>query len=253
MALPESGALSMADIAGEFVDAAPHSLSEFYGAATGVPTLGTISIGDFYGTFAVATVNTTIVASKFENFNSASYPTPGDAGDNNTATGLEYFTGIYPNNETWLNFYCDSGVAGGNWSGAAPAAAFRDKTILAVRSLSLTVTTLGSFTANIFGNSDIPRHNFYLVGRTGSTLTEHTNTEIILNGGFGYSSPRMQTNTYDFYPTKSANVLGQITLTQAKEVISGGLITRFNGLNDGALTAPSIREYRWSVDFDYVP
>ena len=114
MALPSSDTLSMADIAGEFGGATPHSLSEYYGAATGVPTAGTISISDFYGTSAVATVNTTIVASKFQNFASFFYPTPGVAGDNNTATGLEYYTGVFPNNTTWLNFYFYSGVAGGN-------------------------------------------------------------------------------------------------------------------------------------------
>ena len=49
MALQESGSISLLDIAYEFDDAAPHSLSEFYGVATGVPTSGEITLADFYG------------------------------------------------------------------------------------------------------------------------------------------------------------------------------------------------------------
>ena len=47
MALPGSGALSINDIAGEFGGSAPHSLSEYYSAASGVPGSGAISISDF--------------------------------------------------------------------------------------------------------------------------------------------------------------------------------------------------------------
>lgn len=52
MALQSSGQISLADIAGEFGGAAPHSLSEYYGAASGVPTSGAISLSNFYGTSA---------------------------------------------------------------------------------------------------------------------------------------------------------------------------------------------------------
>lgn len=53
MALPASGALSIGDIAGEFGGAVPHALSEYYGAAAGVPASGTIAISDFYGTSSI--------------------------------------------------------------------------------------------------------------------------------------------------------------------------------------------------------
>ena len=53
MALPSSGPLSIGDIAGEFGGVAPHALSEYYGAAAGVPASGAIDIGDFYGTSSV--------------------------------------------------------------------------------------------------------------------------------------------------------------------------------------------------------
>lgn len=49
MALPPNGNLKLVDIAGEFGGAAPHSLSEYYGVANGIPTSGNISISDFYG------------------------------------------------------------------------------------------------------------------------------------------------------------------------------------------------------------
>jgi len=52
MTLPSSGTLKMSDIQGEFGGSNPIKLSEYYSAAAGVPTSGTISISDFYGTRA---------------------------------------------------------------------------------------------------------------------------------------------------------------------------------------------------------
>jgi hypothetical protein len=52
MALQTSGQITLQDIAYEFDDAAPHALTEFYGAASGVPTSGEITISDFYGASA---------------------------------------------------------------------------------------------------------------------------------------------------------------------------------------------------------
>ena len=52
MTLPSSGPLSLQDIQGEFGGSNPISLSEYYGADSGVPSSGLISIGDFYGTSA---------------------------------------------------------------------------------------------------------------------------------------------------------------------------------------------------------
>lgn len=49
MTLPASGALQLSDIATEFTDTPPHSMSEFYAAGPGLPGSGTISFGDFYG------------------------------------------------------------------------------------------------------------------------------------------------------------------------------------------------------------
>lgn len=52
MALQSSGPISLADIEGEFGGSGSISLSEYYGAADGVPASGTISMSDFYGTSA---------------------------------------------------------------------------------------------------------------------------------------------------------------------------------------------------------
>ena len=58
MALQSSGQIKLSEIATEFGGTAPHSLSEYYGAASGVPSSGEIKLGaDFYGTS-----NITIVA-----------------------------------------------------------------------------------------------------------------------------------------------------------------------------------------------
>lgn len=50
MALPPSGLIRLEQIADEFGGTTPHNLSEYYGAATGVPSSGTLSFSDFYGT-----------------------------------------------------------------------------------------------------------------------------------------------------------------------------------------------------------
>lgn len=49
MALQTSGPISVEDIAVEFGGTAPHALSEYYGAASGIPASGAIAISDFYG------------------------------------------------------------------------------------------------------------------------------------------------------------------------------------------------------------
>lgn len=50
MPVKSSGTLSFnTDIVGEFGGTAPHSLSEYYGVDTGVPSSGTIAFSDFYG------------------------------------------------------------------------------------------------------------------------------------------------------------------------------------------------------------
>ena len=51
MALQSSGQIKLSEIATEFGGSAPHSLSEYYGAASGVPSSGEIKLAaDFYGT-----------------------------------------------------------------------------------------------------------------------------------------------------------------------------------------------------------
>lgn len=49
MVLPSSGPISLGQVATEFGGTTPHSLSEYYGKATGIPASGTISLFDFYG------------------------------------------------------------------------------------------------------------------------------------------------------------------------------------------------------------
>ena len=62
MALQTSGAISLNDVAGEFGGSTPHSLSEYYGVATGVPGSGTISLSNFYGTANAYTIQYLVVA-----------------------------------------------------------------------------------------------------------------------------------------------------------------------------------------------
>lgn len=60
MGLQTSGAISLANIAAEFGGTTPHSLSEYYGAASGIPSSGAISFSQFYG--ASNTVNSGVIA-----------------------------------------------------------------------------------------------------------------------------------------------------------------------------------------------
>lgn len=53
MAIKTSGPLSMTEIVAEFGGAAPHSLSEYYGATAGIPTSGAIAFNQFYGKSAI--------------------------------------------------------------------------------------------------------------------------------------------------------------------------------------------------------
>ena len=62
MALQSSGAISINDVAGEFGGSTPHSLSEYYSAASGVPSSGAISLSDFYGTSAAINIEWMLVA-----------------------------------------------------------------------------------------------------------------------------------------------------------------------------------------------
>lgn len=50
MALQSSGAIKLSEVQTEFGGSNPISMSEYYGADTGVPGSGTISLSDFYGT-----------------------------------------------------------------------------------------------------------------------------------------------------------------------------------------------------------
>ena len=55
MALPASGLITMQQIATEFGGSAPHSLSEYYGKAAGIPTSGAIAMNQFHGKSAINT------------------------------------------------------------------------------------------------------------------------------------------------------------------------------------------------------
>lgn len=55
MPLPTSGPISNLQVAEEFGGTAPHSLSEYYGVAVGVPAAGAISLAHFYGKSKIRT------------------------------------------------------------------------------------------------------------------------------------------------------------------------------------------------------
>jgi hypothetical protein len=77
MALQSSGAISLQNIATEFGGTAPHSISEYYGVAAGIPASGAIDFADFYGASASSGAQTGTVSIKY-----------GALDDNNSSTYL---------------------------------------------------------------------------------------------------------------------------------------------------------------------
>jgi hypothetical protein len=63
MPLPTTGPISLANIAAEFGGTAPHSVSEYYAAAAGVPGVGAVGIGAFRGKSAEIAITATNSAS----------------------------------------------------------------------------------------------------------------------------------------------------------------------------------------------
>ena len=102
MALPSSGALSLDDIQTEFGGTNPIAISEYYGAATGVPASGTISISDFYGTSAVITADFGYIVGGFKTISSPSRTNTGAkfTFSNQTFSSIPTYptTTIYDNN-----------------------------------------------------------------------------------------------------------------------------------------------------------
>ena len=66
MGLQSSGSISLSNIAGEFGGSTPHSLSEYYDAASGIPASGQISFSNFYGASAVSHWIATIGGTGFD-------------------------------------------------------------------------------------------------------------------------------------------------------------------------------------------
>ena len=91
MVLQSSGAISLANIQTEFGGSNPIAISEYYGAASGIPSSGTIAFNNFYGKSAPSSGGgpPTPVASSI----------PGASGGLG-GTSYEIVTGLYANNTT---------------------------------------------------------------------------------------------------------------------------------------------------------
>jgi len=89
MALQSSGQIKLSEIATEFGGSAPHSLSEYYGVASGVPASGQIKLGaDFYGTSNIVIVAAgSMTAGTVTEAKNSSYSARYTGRDNNTAYG----------------------------------------------------------------------------------------------------------------------------------------------------------------------
>jgi len=92
MVLQSSGEISLYNIQSEFGGTTPISISEYYGAASGIPTSGQISISQFYGKSAPSSSSGGPPAPVATSI-------PGVSGGLGT-TSYEIVTGLYANNTT---------------------------------------------------------------------------------------------------------------------------------------------------------
>ena len=108
MALQTSGPISLLDIQNEFGGSNPISLSEYYGAASGIPTSGAISIGNFYGATAFNPLSWTKSNESYFNTNINM-----DTGGLILSPYMKVFTGYNPDYNTTqkIDFNITPGVA----------------------------------------------------------------------------------------------------------------------------------------------
>ena len=90
MVLQSSGAISLYNIQTEFGGSTPISMSEYYGAASGIPSSGAISFSNFYGKSAQSSGAPTPVASSI----------PARSGGVGNNTNFEIVRGLEANNLT---------------------------------------------------------------------------------------------------------------------------------------------------------
>ena len=113
MTLPASGQLSLSDIQGEFGGSNPILISEYYGAAPGVPSSGQISIADFYGTSNTYDVEYLLVAGGGTNRYNGYNPWVGGGGAGGT---IDSTATITPGS----NYTVTIGAGGNNSQSSAP-------------------------------------------------------------------------------------------------------------------------------------
>lgn len=100
MTLPASGPISLSQIAAEFGGTAPHSLSEYYGKAAGIPASGQISFSHFHG--KTSKEWTFVGASSLQSGYTISFPTTAQAGDLAVWCGTVASSGTPPSGWTLI-------------------------------------------------------------------------------------------------------------------------------------------------------
>lgn len=167
MAVKSSGSLSFqTDIVGEFDGTAPHSLSEYYDAGTGIPASGAISFSDFYGTEAPAS-DITITLS-----NTTNVITSSTFGSTDWASTTPKILNI------------PSGVTVGSTSSGAAL------TVSSGMGGTLTINNYGSIigkggAGSSSGNGEQGRHAITNLQSSGITIINHSGGIIAGGGGGG--------------------------------------------------------------------
>jgi len=174
MALQTSGAISLTNIATEFGGSAPHSLSEYYSAASGIPSSGAISIGNFHGAtnalYTVATGGTVTTSGnykihKFTGSGTFSVSALGNAAGGTSSVEYLVIAGGAPGG-------CYQGGAGGGAGGMRTSYQLQGQGCAAAANAAISVTnyavTIGA--GGVFGSTYCPHPAFWYPGGNSSAL-----------------------------------------------------------------------------------
>ena len=183
MALQSSGPISLLDIANEFGGSTPHSLSEYYGADSGIPSSGAISIGNFYGasnTPWAPTQSTTLTSTQSWTVPSgittvrftltgATFVPTWTSGWPGSVTGLRFkYTGTAPDAtsagaafQAWENAH----GASGSLAGSGTRTVSRPLTVSYTLNTGETIT-VDEYSSRAFGTVNSGANNVFQTGST---------------------------------------------------------------------------------------
>ena len=173
-----TGQASFLDIQNTFGGSNPIAMTEYYGAATGIPASGQISVNDFRGQepASIALVYATYLTipktsgTGFQNYNLPNLPQTTQVGDIIIMTSHAIY---FPNNTSYPNAYNLSGTGATLISGNYGLWSYKMPVVTGYRVMTSQTNNLGSIYGKRDGGGD-PRLFVACLRRTGSTSSVTT-------------------------------------------------------------------------------